>query len=98
VPHTCARSYVWVTFDAKDIFCSHRIWTFYILFFLILVFTAAALSFIFGRLVDIVVQPSFDMTQYTEVPVFGDLTDDDQIIYYQQAQVWQMNIFLRQEY
>lgn len=57
------------------------------IFFLLLVIVSGALSFIFGRIVNIDVHPSFDMSQYTEVPVFGDLTDQDQEIYYMQAQV-----------
>ena len=57
--------------------CRNRLWSIYILLFIVLMATAAALSFAFGRIVNIVAKPSFDYSSFDEVWVAGALSEED---------------------
>ena len=52
-------------------------WHAYLVLFTLLVGTNALLSFALGRIVDIVAQSSLDFKNVEEVPILGDLTDED---------------------
>ncbi|KAF8919143.1 hypothetical protein CPB85DRAFT_881024 [Mucidula mucida] len=54
-----------------------RPWSLAIAFFLLLVITAAALPFILGRIVSITTNVTHQRVEYYEIPVKGDLSDND---------------------
>ena len=59
----------------------HHLWYTYLVFFFVVVAVVNLLDFLMGRIVDITAQTSFDFGAYDEVPVFGDLSAEDEASY-----------------
>ena len=60
---------------------SRHTWHYYLFFFSLLVGAAGTLSFVLGRIVNIVATTSFNHRTFEEVPIFGDLTERDMETY-----------------
>jgi len=61
----------------RPYYCSSRPWSFFIVFYVFLIFVAAALPFILGRVVDISTRLEHQLESYTEVTIWGDLSESD---------------------
>lgn len=57
--------------------CSSRPWSFFIVFYVFLIFVAAALPFTIGRVVDISTRLEHQSESYTETTIWGDLSESD---------------------
>lgn len=57
--------------------CSSRPWSFFVIFYVILILTAGALPFIFGRIIDISARLERQLQTYTETTIWGDLSESD---------------------
>ena len=58
-------------------YCSSRPWSFFIIFCVFLIFVAAALPFILGRVIDISTRLEHQLESYTEATIWGDLSESD---------------------
>jgi hypothetical protein len=56
---------------------SSRPWSFFIIFYVLLILAAAALPFILGRVINISTRLEHQSGTYTETTILGDLSDSD---------------------
>lgn len=57
--------------------CSSRPWSFFIVFYVLLIFAAGALPFILGRVINISTRMEHQLRTYTETTIWGDLSESD---------------------
>ena len=57
--------------------CSPRPWSFFIAFYVCLIFSAGALPFILGRVINISTRSEHQLDAYTEATIWGDLSESD---------------------
>ena len=57
--------------------CSSRPWSFFIVFYVFLIFVAGALPFVLGRVINISARLEHQVDTYTETTIWGDLSDAD---------------------
>ena len=59
--------------------CGHssRPWSFFIVFYVSLIFAAGALPFILGRVINISTRVQHQLRTYTEATIWGDLSESD---------------------
>jgi len=56
---------------------SSRPWSFFIIFYALLISMAGALPFILGRVIDITARTENQLETYTETAIWGDLSESD---------------------
>jgi hypothetical protein len=65
-----------------DVSYRHHLWYTYIVFFLLMITLNNLLSAVWGRAITVSVQSTFDYSQFEEVPIFADLTEEDTSTYF----------------
>lgn len=70
-------TYVIKRYKSNNYLSSKTPWSLVAIFFLFLIGFSSTLTFVFGRIVDITTFTQRKYDKYDEVPIFGDLSDED---------------------